>query len=518
MDAAASLNRLLAVLTERDIGLGYDDLAWLFDSAQTRDSMMSWVHEYLAPATLLSPEELDMHAYISQTNYKISQSNELSRPLQEPDFESAINSLETSTAAIEKQTAILEVQRDALRKLQYLNREPTSTISEDDEKRSSQLRTKAQLDLETSELTESIEQRVNVTRRHAESSLNLLKTSSFRQMDKDDRLLDGLQKVMFKLAPLESSEKRLPDFNALSHALVKLESKIIKDRTNTTYLETLDSLADEADSTEHKSSAQAALEAHALAEELESLITEVDSVLDMTISRRYRAPIVNVLKISDAQAELEQQSWLEYVVRTLDELANKTENLASCIQDTLAYTSAVTQVSDALAKTLPPPIQPSSRPDRKPSTRSASPMKAANPILHRQGNKDPAMDILGHYGIRIQVEAATDPKTVSQTLQSTVLERQSRLQDLSRSTELSVAAQVAESINLADGELQTLMSALHAYTPYSTVHLTDSKVKQRLEHLDHEIEKLGDSIKRLDVDRLAKAEQGRLSAALGASL
>jgi hypothetical protein len=61
MDTAASLNRLLAVLTERDIGLGYDDLAWLFESAQTRDSMMSWVHEYLAPATLLSPEELDMY-------------------------------------------------------------------------------------------------------------------------------------------------------------------------------------------------------------------------------------------------------------------------------------------------------------------------------------------------------------------------------------------------------------------------------------------------------------------------
>lgn len=60
MDSAASLNRLLAVLAERDIGLGYDDLAWLFDSPQTRDSMVSWVHEYLASPTLLSPEELDM--------------------------------------------------------------------------------------------------------------------------------------------------------------------------------------------------------------------------------------------------------------------------------------------------------------------------------------------------------------------------------------------------------------------------------------------------------------------------
>jgi hypothetical protein len=456
--------------------------------------------------------------------------------MQEPDFESAINSLETSTAAIEKQTAILEAQRDALKKLQHLNREPTSTITDNDEKRSIQARTKAQLDLETNELTESIQQRVTVTQRHADSSLNMLKTSSRRQLDKDDRLLDGLQKVMFKLAPLESSEKRLPDSNSLSHALVKLESKIIKDRTNTTYLEVLDGLADETDGFEHQSSAQATQEAYALAEELESLILEVDSVLDMTISRRYRAPIVNALKLSDAQAQLEQHSWLEYVctipapltsreittdtktqvVRTLDELAQRTEDLASCTQDALAYNSAITQVSDALAKTLPPPTQPPTRLDRKPSTRGPSPTKVMNPILHRQGAKDPALEILGHYGIRFQADSATDPKAVSQALRSAVFERQSRLQDLSRSTELSITAQVAEAISLADGELQTLMGALYAYSPYSTVHLADSKVKQRLEHLDHEIESLGDGIKRLDVDRLAKAEQQRLSAALGA--
>lgn len=206
------------------------------------------------------------------------------------------------------------------------------------------------------------------------------------------------------------------------------------------------------------------------------------------------------------------------VVRTLDELAQKTEDLASCTQDALAYTSAITQVSEALTKTLPPPTQPPSRLDRKPSTRGASPTKSMNPILHRQGVKDPALEILGYYGVRIPTESGSDPEAVSQALRSAVLERQSRLQDLSKSTELSVAAQVAESVNLAEAELQTLMKALYAYSPYTTVHLADSKVKQRLEHLDHDIENLGDGIKRLDVDRLAKAEQARLSAALGASL
>lgn len=61
MDANTPLKQLLSVLSERDIGLGHDDLAWLFDSPQTKDAMVSWVHEYLTPTTLLTPEELDMY-------------------------------------------------------------------------------------------------------------------------------------------------------------------------------------------------------------------------------------------------------------------------------------------------------------------------------------------------------------------------------------------------------------------------------------------------------------------------
>lgn len=58
--ASASLKRLLNVLAERDIELGHDDLAWLFDSPQTRNDMIAWVTEYLNLDTLLSREELEM--------------------------------------------------------------------------------------------------------------------------------------------------------------------------------------------------------------------------------------------------------------------------------------------------------------------------------------------------------------------------------------------------------------------------------------------------------------------------
>lgn len=233
--------------------------------------------------------------------------------MQEHDFESAIDSLEASTAAIEKQTAILEAQRDALRQLQVLNRQPVSSTSDSDEKRSTQARSKAQLDLETGELSDTIQQRLGMVQRQAESNLTSLKSSAQRQLDKDDRLLDGLQKVTNKLTPLDPSAARLPDFSTLAHALTKLESRIVKERTNSTYLDSVKELESETTNMTHQDNEQAAQEVFELTEELDCLIPEVDSVLGMAVDKQYRAPIMKAIAESDKQAQLQQQKWLDYV-------------------------------------------------------------------------------------------------------------------------------------------------------------------------------------------------------------
>lgn len=60
MNADSALKRLLHVLSDRDIGLHQDDLAWLFESPETQHDMVAWVNEYLNENTLLTPEELEM--------------------------------------------------------------------------------------------------------------------------------------------------------------------------------------------------------------------------------------------------------------------------------------------------------------------------------------------------------------------------------------------------------------------------------------------------------------------------
>lgn len=49
---------LLAVLKERGIPLGKDDVAWAFASPQARDDIVAWVKEYLQQDTLLSNDEV----------------------------------------------------------------------------------------------------------------------------------------------------------------------------------------------------------------------------------------------------------------------------------------------------------------------------------------------------------------------------------------------------------------------------------------------------------------------------
>ena len=52
------LETLIHILSQRAIDLGRDDVAWAFESPQTKGAIVSYVNEYLSPVTLLSKEEL----------------------------------------------------------------------------------------------------------------------------------------------------------------------------------------------------------------------------------------------------------------------------------------------------------------------------------------------------------------------------------------------------------------------------------------------------------------------------
>lgn len=58
--ATTELQILLRTLTERDIPLNEDDLAWAFEGAGTRDKAAEWVRQHLHPTILLTKDELSL--------------------------------------------------------------------------------------------------------------------------------------------------------------------------------------------------------------------------------------------------------------------------------------------------------------------------------------------------------------------------------------------------------------------------------------------------------------------------
>jgi hypothetical protein len=58
--STSPLQHLLVVLSDRNIPLTSDDVAWAFSSPQTKSDIEAWVHKYLSPDHLLTEEELKL--------------------------------------------------------------------------------------------------------------------------------------------------------------------------------------------------------------------------------------------------------------------------------------------------------------------------------------------------------------------------------------------------------------------------------------------------------------------------
>lgn len=227
MTASPELVRLLRVLDDRDVGLGPNDVAWAFDSVNTKDSIASWVQEYLSPATLLTREEAALlvlghliHSQYADTD--ISEQRGLSRtsqlqngpPILVEDFESAISALEASTASIEKQCQLLEAQKNALLEIQARN--ASNKADGVKAQRSSKFtREKSHAEFEASELADALQSKIERSLKQCEGATDGIQSTVERVLEKDDRLLDGLQKVLPQLADAVAGSENVDEIERL---------------------------------------------------------------------------------------------------------------------------------------------------------------------------------------------------------------------------------------------------------------------------------------------------------------
>ncbi|KAK5691691.1 hypothetical protein LTR17_025638 [Elasticomyces elasticus] len=494
---------LIRVLDERNIPLDPDDIAKAFANDETRPAITSWVQEYLSPATLLTKEELHFHDTHANALNGLASQNAVGRPLSDSDFETAIASLETSTAAIEQQCRLMESQKQALTELKARNTTQTNnTAARDRQKRLA--RDKAQLEFEVDELADVLESSLKASAQQADAAVGGMPNSINRVLEKDDRLLDGLQKLLPKLAERGADENVSAEVNRLCQLLAALSAQEIRLRLDRAY----EACAGTASLTTNGHTIEAQRQQQSLKDELAELSSEIDGLATMAVDGQYRVPMMRDLQSTTSDSDSDRARWSEYVATTLQYLTSRLTALEQHYQHLHAHRGALSQLTKALNEactaSTPPSQTTQQAPPRSPATPSS--VKGLKPLRLVQANfsepQDPVTQLLRSFDIR--VADSSDTVKLVAVLEQASADRRTRLAQLRESTERTVSDQLGETIVKADENVRDLLTALYAHSPYGTVRLADAETETGISQLETNTQDLGEEMRGLDVDSIAR--------------
>ena len=511
--ASKELFHLLRVLDERDTGLGKEDVAWAFEPAKRAESE-EWVKTYLNPATLLTKEEFAFQDRFGEFTPQIN-SAASGRPLSDEEFEYAISSLESSTAAIDAQCQIMEAQKRALLDFKARNKTNGDRADRFDSLKPQHklARDKAQLDLELGQISSALHERLRSSMAKAENASTSLPSKVERLLEKDDRLLDGLQKIVPKLQGNNTDSQGLEQVENLCHAFTVFEAKAIRTQIDTTYNRSLprDPTTNGRLSNHAQDQEQAAVRA-----ELAELSSEIDGLLALVAENYYRAPITTRLSSARASTHSEAARWSTYLASTLHYLAARLDSLAEHFQHLHAHRAALAAVSQTLDKTLA--FAPSSSSSlvkgqdaalapQSSTAKIAQAQRGLKPLRLVQANlpeaPDAAAQLLRLLDVRQPDAGAGDVAKLLKILHGVRIERHDKLTTFAANTDESLTKFLGESLNRADVDARDLVGAVFAHSLYGERRLVDQDVQRELDVLEGRTQTVGEQMRQLDVDGLA---------------
>ncbi|KAK4499020.1 hypothetical protein PRZ48_009532 [Zasmidium cellare] len=509
--APTELETLLHALSERDIPLNEDDVAWAFETAGTRDKAASWVKQHLHTTTLLTKDELK---FAEKTGVEASDpATSGGRPLSEAELEAAIDSIEASTAAIEKQCAVLESQRKALREIQARNavQKDDGSVRETREKKLA--RERAQLDFDTDDVSQTTAGRLRNLSKQSDSATSGIPSSVERIFEKDDRLLDGLQKILPKFSNSLESDSENADVEQLCSTLAALSGREIRARLDKVYHETLaetSRLQNGSASTELSESKMK--QRSTLRAELDELGSEIDGLVAIAVDHQFRKPLKRGMVSAQVDSQAQKARWAEYTVAALAYLTSRLDAIGDHIHRLHSHSAALQAVSNTLEETV-----------AAPSPKSAGPQRQSSPVTERNGGRglkplrlvqanfsegqDPAISFLRQHDVRIGDTDSTSK--ISELLEAKVRDQEHKLAHLATSTESNVTETLSSSFIRTHSNLQSVSSAVYANSEGPTVHLVDSSSRADLEKLEHETQRLGDEMRGMDIDDIARVIKGK---------
>ncbi|KAF2217471.1 hypothetical protein CERZMDRAFT_31337 [Cercospora zeae-maydis SCOH1-5] len=513
------LRQLLRVLQARNIPLGEKEIAWAFEDSTTRGKAASWVKEYIGSATLLSKDELrfyEKHGISATAGLELS-----GRPLHDDEFEAAIDSLEASTAAIERQCQMLEQQKVALQKLKSHSGDHDAEFLAREKRHQKFTREKAQLDLEVDELSVGTNDRLRMSMKQTDAAVGSLDGSVNRLLEKDDRLLDGLQKLLPKLADASLEKDEAAKAEQLCSKLTEMSVQSIQARLDSTYRQTLLQYNYRGSPTIPLTDQQMK-QRETLQAELEELSSEIEGLVTIVIDSQYGKSLKNGMQSARAEGQAQKAKLAEYTVAALVYLTSRLDAITGHVQHLHAHGAALRSVSKTLEEMTAVEQAKSGALSPTSPVRGErhTPAKGLKPLRLVQANlsdaQDPAAHFLREHDIR--VADPMDTAKLLESLDTTVQEKQDKLNTLRKTTEDNITDAIVHSMAKSDSNLHDLLSAVYAHSGYGKVQLIDHRVQAELDKLENETQRIGDAMRELDIDgitRDVKRKQERALQKLG---
>lgn len=517
---------LLRVLQDRNIALSEADVVSAFQDKTTRDKATSWAREYLGSATLLTKEEVRF--YERQGGSAVSDSVPHGRPLDDDELEAAIDSLEASTAAIDRQCQIMEQQKVALQKLKSQNTHSDSSFLAQEKRLQKYTREKAQLDLEIDELSATTKDRLRTYMKQTDATTGSLEASLNRLLEKDDRLIDGLQKLLPKLADTALDRDETQEVEQLCATLTDLSVSSIRSRLDSTYRQTLLEYTRRQKSPSMTLTDQQAKQRETLRAELEELGGEIEGLVTIVIDNQYRKSLKSGLTSARSEGHAQKAKWAEYTVTALVYLKDRLDAISGHVQHLHAHRAALRSISRTLEEAIAVTEQarPGAVNNNTPSTPTnrdrTNAAKGLKPLRLVQANisetQDPVISFLHEHNIRVGggggEPPAADLSKLTPLLDAAISNQTATLDALQKTTEETMTTSILQSLAKSDADLHALLSAVYASSPYGEVKLIDAQTQAALEELEHQTQCIGDEMRELDIEGIARAVKRKQEEAL----
>ncbi|OCL13636.1 hypothetical protein AOQ84DRAFT_385268 [Glonium stellatum] len=502
MQGNLAINHLFATLEEHSISISKDNVLPIFINPKTKENAIAWIDEYLDPSTLLSKEELDLYCKISKksTTHLIEGEDTEIRPHQDNDLSAAIAALQSSTAAIEKQYQVLEIQKEALLSLKALNKPNLSVEHMRNDRRRHEVQEKGRLDIAAEEVWTSVTEQLTAVQQDVKSEVSSLQAFTIERLSSDDQMLAALPKITSNIGTNPEIICETKSSDEWCRAIISFRSADIKAKVESTYQLNLLSRADSDLATGSREELLA--EKKELQGELETLYAEIASVAQMVVEHDLREPLLRTKMRSEDQRKEAQWAWLTYVLSTLQFMTNRLDAIGALAQELNSFQKALTEINstvssetmDSVSESQPVPtkrVSASFKSLISPPFRARPVEKAQLPMV--------VQDILRHAGLSTHYESV---EGMQGALATASLERDVRLQYHRSATTSSIDQSLAEAIGRTNNETQAVSNALFSNTVYKHIHFNSKPLELRISDLDAAIREIGDGIMNVDSEQL----------------